>query len=109
MKDKNFNAMGVDGSFVPTTSVTISATRQMPEPVSVKTEQALVSAAANADAAVSLFNSRVAFSIAEVALLLNVSEKTVRRLIDRKLLKASKALRHLRVSKWELQRFLAET
>ena len=41
--------------------------------------------------------------------MLGVSDKTVRRLLDRKLLRASRALRHLRIPKTELDRFLKET
>ena len=41
--------------------------------------------------------------------MLGVSDKTIRRLIDRKLLRASHALRHLRIPKTELDRFLKET
>lgn len=41
--------------------------------------------------------------------MLGVSEKTVRRLIDRRLLRVSRALRHLRIPKGEIERFLEET
>jgi excisionase family DNA binding protein len=41
--------------------------------------------------------------------MLGVSDKTIRRLIDRKLLRAARALRHLRIPKTELDRFLKET
>lgn len=41
--------------------------------------------------------------------MLGVSDKTVRRLLDRKLLRASRALRHLLIPKAELDRFLKET
>src|SRR5437016_4590162 len=43
-----------------------------------------------------VFRCRLAFSVKEVALILGVSEKTVRRLVQRGLLRSSKALRHLR-------------
>jgi excisionase family DNA binding protein len=52
---------------------------------------------------------RAAFSVQEAAQILGVSDKTVRRLIDRKLLRASRALRHLRIPKKEIERFLDET
>jgi excisionase family DNA binding protein len=53
--------------------------------------------------------ARLAFSVSEAAQMLGVSDKTVRRLIDRKLLRVSRALRHLRIPKTELDRFLKET
>lgn len=52
---------------------------------------------------------RMAFSVGETAEILGVSDKTVRRLIDRKLLRASRALRHLLIPKKEIERFLQET
>jgi excisionase family DNA binding protein len=52
---------------------------------------------------------RLAFSVRETAQMLGMSEKTVRRLIDRKLLRASRALRHLRIAKTEIERFMEET
>ena len=52
---------------------------------------------------------RLAFSVRETAEALGVSEKTIRRLIDRQLLNPSRALRHLLISKKEVERFLEET
>lgn len=52
---------------------------------------------------------RLAFSVKEAADMLGVSEKTIRRLISRRLLRASRALRHLLIPKKELERFLDET
>ncbi|MGH7975693.1 MAG: helix-turn-helix domain-containing protein [Limisphaerales bacterium] len=52
---------------------------------------------------------RMAFSIKEAAEILGVSDKTVRRLINRKLLRPSRALRHLLIPKKEIERFLQET
>lgn len=52
---------------------------------------------------------RLAFSVGETAAILGVSEKTVRRLISRKLLRSSRALRHLLIPKKEIERFLADT
>ena len=56
-----------------------------------------------------LFASRLAFSVRETAEILGVSDKTVRRLIARRLLKPSRALRHLLIPKKEVERFLDET
>jgi len=52
---------------------------------------------------------RLAFSVKETAAILGVSEKTVRRLIARKLLRASRALRHLLIPIKEIERFLERT
>ena len=52
---------------------------------------------------------RLAYSTQEVAAMLNISTKTVRRLVCRGLLKPSRALRHLRFSREEVQHFLATT
>ncbi len=53
--------------------------------------------------------ARLAYSIKEVAVAFGVSEKSVRRLIDRGKLRPSRALRHLRIPKKEVERFLDET
>lgn len=52
---------------------------------------------------------RLAFSVRETALSLGVSEKTVRRLIDRRLLRVSRALRHILIPRTEIERFLRQT
>ena len=52
---------------------------------------------------------RLALSVSETAILLGVSEKSVRRLIDRGLIRPSRALRHLRIPRWEIDRFLRES
>ena len=52
---------------------------------------------------------RLAFSVNETAEMLGVSDKTVRRLIHRKLLHPSRALRHLLIPKKEIERFLDDT
>lgn len=52
---------------------------------------------------------RLAFSVKEAAEILGVSEKTIRRLINRRLLRASRALRHLLIPRKEIERFLEET
>jgi excisionase family DNA binding protein len=52
---------------------------------------------------------RLAYSVADTAFMLGVSEKSVRRLIDRNLLQASRALRHIRITKHSLDQFLAST
>jgi|GEM_PF-561063 len=52
---------------------------------------------------------RLAYGVSETAEILGVSEKTVRRLISRRLLRASRALRHLLIPKKEIERFLDDT
>lgn len=52
---------------------------------------------------------RLAYSIKEAAAILGVSEKSVRRLIIRRLLRPSRALRCLLIPRKELERFLEET
>lgn len=52
---------------------------------------------------------RLAFSVKETAEALGVSEKSVRRLVARRLLNPSRALRHLLFSRKEVERFLAES
>ena len=54
-------------------------------------------------------NGRLAFSVQETAKMLGVSDKTVRRLISRKLLRPSRALRHILIPKKEIERFPDET
>lgn len=52
---------------------------------------------------------RLAYSVEEVASMMNVSTKTVYRLVDRRLLKASKAMRHLRITAASLTEFINST
>ena len=52
---------------------------------------------------------RLAYTIRETAEILGVSEKSVRRLITRRLLRPSRALRHLLIPKKEIERFLDDT
>jgi excisionase family DNA binding protein len=52
---------------------------------------------------------RLAFSIKETSEILGISEKSVRRLIIRGLLRPSRALRTLLIPRRELERFLDET
>lgn len=52
---------------------------------------------------------RLAYSVRETAEILGVSEISVYRLLERKLLRSSKALRHKLISRAEIERFLAET
>lgn len=52
---------------------------------------------------------RLAYNVREAAEILGVSEKSVRRLIIRRLLRPSRALRHLLIPKKEIERFLEET
>jgi len=49
---------------------------------------------------------RELLKIAEVAIMLGISQSTVRRLIDRGLLKANRSLRHLLISRDALQMFI---
>ena len=51
----------------------------------------------------------VVYTVAEVASILKISEKSVYRLIERKHLKSCCALRHKRISKHELERFIHAT
>ena len=52
---------------------------------------------------------RLAYSVKEAAQTLGVSTKTIRRLLARGLLRASKALRHKLIPAAEIKRFLDET
>lgn len=52
---------------------------------------------------------RLAHSIHETAAMLGVSDKTVRRLVDRGLLRACRALRHLLIPRTEIERLLKQT
>ncbi|WCJ60690.1 helix-turn-helix domain-containing protein [Fontisphaera persica] len=49
------------------------------------------------------------YTVHETAAILKVTEKTIYRLVDRELLKASNALRHLRITRKSLEEFLAKT
>jgi excisionase family DNA binding protein len=50
---------------------------------------------------------QLVFTVEETAAILKVTQKTVYRLVDRKMLHAVKALRHLRISKKSLDALLA--
>jgi excisionase family DNA binding protein len=52
---------------------------------------------------------RLAYSVQETAQLLGICDKSVRRLILRGLIRPSRALRHILISKDEIERFLHET
>lgn len=52
---------------------------------------------------------RLAFSTAEAAQMLGISERSIRRLIARGLLRPSRALRHMLIPRTEIERFLEET
>jgi excisionase family DNA binding protein len=52
---------------------------------------------------------QLVYTAAEAAVILKTSTKTIYRLVDRELLKASKALRHLRITRKSLEEFLAKT
>jgi len=49
------------------------------------------------------------YTVGETATILKTSQKTVYRLINRGLLKASKALRHIRITKTSIEAFLDQT
>ena len=53
--------------------------------------------------------TRLTYNTKETAELLGTSTKTVYRLIERGLLKSSSALRHKRIARTEIERFLKET
>jgi excisionase family DNA binding protein len=53
--------------------------------------------------------SKLAYNTKETAELLGTSTKTVYRLLERGLLKSSVALRHKRIPKTEIERFLKDT
>ena len=53
--------------------------------------------------------SRRMYTVREVAGQINVTEKTVYRLVARGLLKASKALRHLRIPAESVEEFIRST
>lgn len=47
------------------------------------------------------------YTASEAAAILKVNEKTVRRLVDRGLLKKSNSIRHIRITRLSLEDFLA--
>jgi excisionase family DNA binding protein len=55
------------------------------------------------------YSPRLAYSVKETAQLLGICEKSVRRLVARGLLRPSRALRHLLITRKELNRFLEDT
>jgi excisionase family DNA binding protein len=65
--------------------------------------------AASAEKSLEAAPLRLAYSVVETAEILGISEKTVRRLISRGLLRASHALRHLLIPRKEIERFLEDT
>ena len=52
---------------------------------------------------------RLAYSIRELAEMLNLSQKTIRRLIQRNLLKPMRATRHIRIYRQEIERFVRDS
>lgn len=54
-------------------------------------------------------NEKEVFSIRETAHILNASEKTIRRYIQRGILKSSRAMRHHRIPRSEIDRFVKAT
>ena len=72
-------------------------------------EDSFASPSPAADTAPQPNGIRLAFSVKEAAQMLGVSEKTVRRLINRGLLRSSRAIRHLLIPRKAIERFLDET
>ena len=54
-------------------------------------------------------SSRLAYSVQETAHMLGVCDRSVRRLILRGLIRPSRALRHIRIPRDEIERFLRDT
>ena len=54
-------------------------------------------------------SERMFYSVSEVAVMFNISSKSVYRLLDRGLLKSSNALRHKRISRASIEEFVAAT
>jgi excisionase family DNA binding protein len=52
---------------------------------------------------------KLVYSVRDCAQALGVSEKTIRRLVARGLIRPSRALRHLLIPRTELDRFLRDT
>ena len=52
---------------------------------------------------------RLAYSVGEVAAMINVSPKSIRALVKRGLLKPSRALRHLRFTRADVEKLLANS
>jgi excisionase family DNA binding protein len=52
---------------------------------------------------------RLAYNVEETAAVLGISAKSVRRLVSRRLLRPSRALRHILISRSEIQKFLERT
>ena len=71
--------------------------------------QLIVKAENPEDSKVELDPLRLAFSVQETAHILGVSHKTVHRLVARGLLRSSKALRHLLIPRFEIDRFLKDS
>jgi predicted transcriptional regulator len=54
-------------------------------------------------------HGRLAYSIAETALILGISQRSVHRLLKRGLIRGSKALRKIIIARTEIDKFLTET
>jgi excisionase family DNA binding protein len=54
-------------------------------------------------------SERMFYSVSEVAAMFNISEKSVYRLLERGLLKSSSALRHKRISRESVEKFVDST
>jgi excisionase family DNA binding protein len=93
-------------SNIPGTAVLTNQDR----PASEDTMEASASSANNPNHLLSNpLTVRLAFTVRETAELLGISEKSVRRLIARGLLRPSRALRHLLIPKKQIERFLDVT
>ncbi|MCW5557810.1 MAG: helix-turn-helix domain-containing protein [Verrucomicrobiae bacterium] len=77
----------------------------MLSPASVGSGAGLLDQASSVDP----LRGRLAYSVRETAAALGVSEKTIRRLIDRGLLRVSRSLRHILIPRAEIDRFLRST
>jgi excisionase family DNA binding protein len=54
-------------------------------------------------------DARLGFSVAEAALVIGISERSIHRLLKRGLLRGSKALRKIIIPRTEIERFLRDT
>ena len=89
---------------IPATSPTITES-QAPRPVSPD----MCTHPKVRDSGEDPLKGRLAMSVRETAMALGLSDKTIRRLIDRGLLRASRSLRHILIPRTEIDRFLKST
>ena len=79
------------------------------QPVPFSKAEAIMNNATNTPPQAINSAPRLAYTVQEVAEMLAVSPKTIYRLVDRGLLKSSKALRHLRITRQSIEAFLEAT